>query len=243
MLQQELAYPHPNHQSRTGRRHILSTKTTEEPDDKDEESTSSSLKQSLMNAMKEYLTTFYSSKDVNANVQIIMDDDDDEDDNNKEDKMTILLYAERIQLSQYHAGSWLSKYQLDMSTPTTISGKVVLRAHAFENGNVQMRSETDIPVQQVSLLPNNDDTDNTIVAKKVVEEITKLEEQHVLEPLHQVYNSMSNEYLKRFRRIMTVTRTKFDWNVDSFMMQKNTLGIGNNSSNDDVGNGNGQTEE
>jgi len=65
----------------------------------------------LNDAFQEYVKGhFYNSKGNESNVVIHGVDDDDDDDDVGGKTYNVLMYTERIQLHQYHAGSWFAKY-------------------------------------------------------------------------------------------------------------------------------------
>jgi len=47
----------------------------------------------------------------------------------------------------------------------------------------------------------------------------------VVSSLHEVYDGLNAGVLKKLRRVMPVTRTKFDWNVASMRLHKD-VGMG-----------------
>ncbi len=148
--------------------------------------------------MKQYLQENYSGRGVKSNYSIDSYDDGK--------TTTILLYAERIQLHQYHAGSWTARYTIveEEGGLVTMSGKISLHAHTFENGNLQLRSTIDLaPISNIK----KDDTTT------IIKQIQAWDETSVMDPLRNVYENMSSDILKQLRRVMPVTRTRFDWNV------------------------------
>jgi hypothetical protein len=190
--------------SNTGRQ-VLSGKESSDSNDKsnveDDDQFGNSLKESFQNYIKKY----YSSKGVESNYVITVSSNE-----NNSNRYDIILYAERIKLKQFHAGSWMAKYTVDYSTSpsssTVINGLIQLHAHAFEDGNVQVKSKTELPSHTIE--------NTTSLSEDIMAQIQKWEEEYVLQPLKDVYHDMSNDILKKMRRVMPVTRTKFDWNVE-----------------------------
>ncbi len=147
----------------------------------------------LEEGIQNYVNQYYTSKGVKANFQISQAD--------SEREFSILLYAERICFQQFHTGSWTARYSIQFLDGDTveISGKMSLHAHTFERGNIQLKSMVDLPSVQTS-------------QKGIFSQIQKWDEDTVMS-LHSVYDEMSGDILKKFRRIMPVTRRRFDWNV------------------------------
>lgn len=162
--------------SRTGKEVLQSTENLE----------FGNLQQDLGN----YVDKFYKSKDVNSNYVIA----------SSEGGANIIIYAERIQLQQFHSGSWTARYSIEKDEDSiTISGKVVLHVHTFESGNLQLNSTTDFPSSKVSMAG-------------IVAQIQKWDEE-LMQNLDSIYENMSSNILKKLRRVMPVTRTRFDWNI------------------------------
>lgn len=174
------------------------------------------IERSLEEKMRGYLETYYSSKGVDSNVQITSTTES----NSSHDggsSFTVLLYAERIQLPKFHAGSWLSRYNITIvpNLKIIMDGSVIIRAHTFENGNVQMNSTASLG--PITIMNQSSST----TANVIVEKIQSWEEDHVVKPLHEAYDNLGSGVLKKLRRVMPVTRTKFDWNVASHRLHKN----------------------
>jgi hypothetical protein len=167
--------------SRTGREALL---------DQQQQDQSDSL--GLNDNMQQYIDDFHSSKGVQSNHVISHP--------NNDGLVTILLYAERIQLQQYHAGSWTARYfinEIDGNGTVSMSGTLVIHAHTFEIGNLQLKSIVNLPVVETS-------------KSGIFQQIQKWEEESV-GTLRGIYDDMSGEVLKKLRRVMPVTRTRFGW--------------------------------
>ena len=84
----------------------------------------------------------------------------------------------------------------------TLTGKVQVHVHYFEDGNVQL----DDKVVFQSELPASAEEVGGAFAKKVKEC-----EQGLLAKLEETYTSMSDNVLQGLRRRLPITKTKFDW--------------------------------
>jgi len=191
--------------STTGREAlVLSQSKNDQGDDDNSNDFGKELKRSLKN----YLEKHYSSKGVESDFFMKASDDGSTYD--------IILYAERIKLKQYHAGSWVARYTIVNSdnSITTVNGTVKIHAHSFENGNVQIKSETELPTAAI------ENTNSSDLVEGIVTQIQKWDEECVLQPLHGVYQDMSTDIMKKMRRVMPVTRTRFDWNVEGHRFVK-----------------------
>ena len=138
-------------------------------------------------------------------------------------KFQVTIYAQRVNLKNYHAGSWKTTFEIETTTTDNnhsvarlINGVAIIRAHTFENGNVQLSSNIQLPtVTLSSTAAENDKTSLLLLVDKIIQELQKWDNEYILQPIHELYHTISEKTLKTLRRIMPVTRTKFDWNVAS----------------------------
>lgn len=147
----------------------------------------------LQEGMKRHIEKYYSARGVKSNYVI--------DTSSDNAKYSILLYAERIQLEKFHAGSWTARYTITENEKNVvcIKGKAVLRAHSLEHGNVQVKTTVDFP--------------STEIPKDDIFQKNQNWEESLMNSLGDTYDEISTDALKRFRRVMPVTRTRFDWNL------------------------------
>ena len=132
------------------------------------------------------------------------------------DDVILRTYAESVDMANYHSGSWYATYDIQVlsSTSASVRGCVVLRSHAFEMGNVQLRSERNLGPITVSANQAGDWAD------AVLGQIQRWERGDVQASLSDMYDNRidgrggaSGGMLKSLRRVMPVTRTRMDWNV------------------------------
>jgi hypothetical protein len=147
----------------------------------------------LQEGMTNYVDQYYSAKGVKSNFVI--------ESTASDNVHCILLYAERIHLQQFHAGSWTARYTITENDNNVIAiqGKAVLHAHTFEHGNVQVKTTVNFPSIQV-------------VRGDIFQKIQEWDES-LADALAVMYDEISTDALKKFRRVMPVTRTRFDWNL------------------------------
>lgn len=178
---------------------------------------------SLSKAMDKYLALKFSSPGVRAARTVTKSDGGDAADG---PTYKIVTFAERIDLHNHHAGSWNGCYYVRPSSGE-VSGTVSIRAHTFENGgNVQLHSNVTLGKVNVSRCSGDEDDEKlSSWAKAVTRQIERWENDEVNHNLDGMYMSMGNTYLKSLRRVMPVTRTKMEWNVNSHIMLQ-TLGQG-----------------
>lgn len=137
------------------------------------------------------------------------------------DVVTVKLRGERIDFSNFNAGSWSSTWTIDPLVGH-LSGTVDIHAHSFENGNIQSRFRRSVLGE---FEPNS--------ANSAVMKMRDLEDGIALEIMEGVYERVVNgEIMKRFRRILPISKVKMDWNVNVHRLVK--------SLEDDVGEGKGK---
>lgn len=158
----------------------------------------------LYQCLQGHIKKHYSSKGVNAHVSLVP--------NENTSQVDILLYAERIQLSSSHVASWMGKFTYTPSKSNTqLSGQIQLRGHTFESGTVQSHY-TSRPFCET--IPSLSSSGTTSLEESIPSLIAKWE-QEVLDNVNQLYGELSSSILKQVRRILPVTRTKMDWNVQA----------------------------
>ena len=164
----------------------------------------------LRNALDDCISLKYSSAGVRAAHRV----------KREQEKIKITIYAERIDLNNHSAGSWKSCYIVSPSLGC-INGNVSITAHTFESGgNFQLHSFECFDESNSDCLDSSDGEEERLLwAKTIAKKIQTWEDCEVMGKLANMYERMSEEYLKGLRRVMPVTRTKMDWNVMSHRVQ------------------------
>lgn len=145
----------------------------------------------LYGNIKSYQQEYYSSKGV-VSALVVTEEGDD---------LVVRTYAERIDESNCHAGSWTAQWTVMSSGQ--VKGTVKVHALCYEEGSIQLHSTRDFGPSSTT---------------NVVKQIGDWEQQ-VVDSISELYVSMG-EKLRSLRRVMPVTRTKMDWNVLSHRMVK-----------------------
>jgi len=120
-------------------------------------------------------------------------------------KVVCCLSTRLAELSNYWAGMWISEWTLEVpmgGSIGTLTGKVSIHVHYFEDGNVQL----DDKVVFQSECPASADQVGGAFAKKVRES-----ESGLMAKLEETYTNMSDNVLQGLRRRLPITKTKFDW--------------------------------
>jgi len=111
----------------------------------------------------------------------------------------IVISGENVNLRNYWSGNWRSSWQV--SSSNIIQGEIKVRAHYFEDGNVQLQTTKKIEASSLS-------TDSLPAA--IVNYIQE-NESNLQQGLEDMYANMSHETFKAMRRVMPITRTKMKY--------------------------------
>jgi len=120
-------------------------------------------------------------------------------------KVVCCMSARASELNNYWAGLWLSEWTLEVPTGGsigTLTGKVAVNVHYFEDGNVQLDDKI---VFQCELAATPAEVGPAFVSK------VKESEQSFMAKLEDIYSNLSESVLQGLRRRLPVTRMKFDW--------------------------------
>ena len=118
-------------------------------------------------------------------------------------KVICCVSSQLADLNNYWAGAWRSSGRWrPRAAAWTLTGKVVVHVHYFEDGNVQL---DDKAVFQKGCPAGAD------VVGAEFTKLVKASEQNFMAKLEDIYATMSDGVLQGLRRRLPVTRTKFDW--------------------------------
>jgi len=120
-------------------------------------------------------------------------------------KVVSCVSATLCDLNNYWAGSWSAEWSLEVpkgGSIGTLTGKVCVRVHYFEDGNVQLN---DKGVFQCECPAGADQVGAEFVDK------VKTHETKFLAKFEEIYSTLSESVLQGLRRRLPVTKTKFDW--------------------------------
>lgn len=157
---------------------------------------------SLSSSLQTYMRSKYVSNSTNG----VSISSSCEPDTTSSDILVIKIHVEKINLKNFHAGSWTSTYFYNRSQGS-LQGYVNIHAHTFEHGNVQLQSKK-----------NFDSVTITGEADAVMAQVSKWEDTLMID-LIDMYENM-NDKLKSMRRILPLSRVKMDWNLRAHRMAK-----------------------
>lgn len=174
----------------------LTLATSESSQAADMDASLESQRSSLQTVLDAYVAQHYAGSDAAASVLA------------KDGKLIIHISGERPNLRNYWSGRWQSQWTLTPSgSNAALSGEIKLHAHYFEDGNVQLQTSKSI-------------AQKTVPFTEVLDAI-KRSENELQAGLEDMYQNMNEETLRDMRRVMTVSRTKMEWNVNAQRMVRN----------------------
>jgi len=119
--------------------------------------------------------------------------------------VTIAISASRFQGQNFHNGRWRSVWQCVFEGRTVkISGSVKIHIHYYEDGNVQLNTDFQKPLQL------NAGATPQATASELLKLIQKAEAEFQLN-LDKIYGTMNENTFKALRRILPMTKNKVDW--------------------------------
>jgi uncharacterized coiled-coil protein SlyX len=143
-------------------------------------------------------------------------------------EVVIRTYAEHLNTHNCMTGYWAAQWRVKIlgEKDADLGGKVKLHAYYYEEGsNVQMRAETDFASKPVSAA---DEKVNSMVARfekqkmsyeeqlaKVIVDQIAAHEKKMYDQLTSMIEELKDETLKKFRRILPVTKTRFKWDAEA----------------------------
>ena len=132
--------------------------------------------------------------------------------NGKTDKNQLIVhtYAEKIDISNQHSGSWKAKWTIDSaeSNSAEITGHVVVHSYVHEEGNVQLKINKEFP----PVLVAKAEGEAASLADGIVEQIMKWET-IILGILASMNDDVSSDHLRSIRRVLPITKTKMNWDA------------------------------
>jgi uncharacterized coiled-coil protein SlyX len=165
-----------------------------------------------------YQQSLYTDKGVTARHTVI-----------EEGKEIIIrTYAEHLDTHNCMTGSWTAKWTILVrgEKEADLGGIVKLHAYYYEEGsNVQMRADKDFaskPVEaqeekvnsMVAKFEKNKMSYEEQLAKVIVDQITA-HEKEMYTQLASMVEELGDGTLKKFRRILPVTKTRFKWDAEA----------------------------
>jgi len=121
--------------------------------------------------------------------------------------ITICISSSKFNPNNFWNGRWRSVWQCTFSGSgkITLTGNIRLQVHYYEDGNVQLVSNTD---KQGSA----NGGDAKTAATNALKQISRIEAEFQ-EALNQSYNVMGDTTFKALRRMLPITKKKMEWDI------------------------------
>ncbi|KAB8070931.1 F-actin-capping protein subunit alpha [Aspergillus leporis] len=113
--------------------------------------------------------------------------------------VAILLVANRYSPNNFWNGRFRAVYQFPVSEPTTVTGKIQVDVHYYEDGNVALNTNKPISLSVSSLS-----------AESIISRIAAAERDYQ-EVLNRAFAQMAEGAFKGLRRQLPITRQKVEW--------------------------------
>jgi capping protein (actin filament) muscle Z-line, alpha len=154
-------------------------------------------RESLQNMMNSYIRKQYkNTNSVMATAAVFCKDNN---------ALEILVSGAASDLRNYWSGAWRTRYSVNiLDGYADISGNCDIFAHYFEDGNVQMRTMENF---ETKILPFSE---KNLLGCSIVDEIRSYESA-LHSSLRKLYAEMARFTFKDMRRILPITKQKFDW--------------------------------
>jgi len=134
--------------------------------------------------------------------------------------ITVCISSSKFNPNNFWNGRWRSVWQCTFSGSgkITLTGNIRLQVHYYEDGNVQLVSNTE---KQGSA--NGGDAKTAAV--NAIKQISRIEAEFQ-EALNQSYNVMGDTTFKALRRMLPITKKKMDWDIRRIQALKMSSAVG-----------------
>jgi len=138
--------------------------------------------------------------------------------------MVLRTYVEQVETSNSRRGAWSACWQIrpDEETEAFVSGSALIHVHYSEEANVQLRAErsfeeerTGTNVEQVNAIVAQMEARTLSYEAKVAKAIVKHVGECEKKLCQQMLSLCDDSYaaLKKLRRILPITKTRFKWDA------------------------------
>jgi len=121
--------------------------------------------------------------------------------------ITVCISSSKFNPNNFWNGRWRSVWQCTFSGSgkVTLKGNIKLQVHYYEDGNVQLNSNTD-------KTGSANGGDPTTAATNAIKQIKRIEAEFQA-ALDHSYNIMGDTTFKALRRTLPITKKKMDWDM------------------------------
>lgn len=119
----------------------------------------------------------------------------------------LILSSSNSNIKNFWNGEWIGIWEISkLENGYKIKGELKINTYYYEEGNVQFKIKKHIE-------ENIFENDAKIVVIEIIKKIKSFEDLIQIE-LDEIYDSLSEEYLKPLRRKMPVTGQKMNWTLN-----------------------------
>lgn len=120
----------------------------------------------------------------------------------------ILISAHNYNFKNYWSGEWLSLWKLNKENSMfVLTGDVKIATYYYEDGNVQFKLNKTFK-NDIAIIDDKNE-----LAKEIINNIHS-NENTVQESLENIYDDLSENYLKPLRRRIPFTGVKMNWDLN-----------------------------
>lgn len=137
-------------------------------------------------------------------------------------ELVIALSGERANLSNFWSGNWRSEWTVALGDGEAIvSGIIKVRAHYFEEGNVQLQTTKAFHPARILF-------ETPCMLGTVIIEQVRTAESALQYGLEKMYDNVPVETAKAMRRILPITHVKMNWNINELSLNR-SFNLANNA--------------
>jgi len=140
-------------------------------------------------------------------------------------ELTLVISGEKLNLRNFWSGQFLSTWVVKLAPEgPSVTGEIKVRAHYFEEGNVQLQTKKAVPAITLPLALGDDLASSASLAGELASGVVAhvaSAERALQEGLEEMYATMTEETFKAMRRVMPVHRNKMNWNVNEVKLNAN----------------------
>lgn len=130
----------------------------------------------------------------------------------KDGGIFLVISGEKANLKSFWSGKFQSQWTVTLDgTTARLSGESKIHVHYFEDGNLQMQTTKSFPGEILNWKSETELADAVFTRIQAFENALQ-------NGLDDMYTNMNNETFKSMRRIMPISKTKMDWNLNAVRM-------------------------
>lgn len=170
----------------------------------EDEQPSSSMIENIEKKVDNHLSKNFNASEVNTKHKVS---------ENSAHNFIVEVNCNRVRLDNCHSGSFTATYHLDLNN-YIIKGNAKIFCHYFEDGNVQLFA--DMHFKPITIVQSDSDPSSL---NAIFKQISKWENE-IISKLQSMFEDINENILKSVRRVLPISKTKFEWNANLHRMVK-----------------------